>query len=152
MISLWPVRTGVLVDDGVVYFSAGVFPYEGIYICALNADNGIIIWKNDTIGDRAHEQDFNGISPQSYLVASKNVLYVPSGRAMPAAFDKKSGKFLYYCSSPNRHGGGTWSLLDNDNIIAGVDLSGTPIKITYDELTGKQKDDVYAWFSLELTL
>jgi hypothetical protein len=30
MISLWPVRTSVLVEDGTVYFGAGVFPYEGI--------------------------------------------------------------------------------------------------------------------------
>ena len=45
MISLWPVRTSVLVDDEIVYFGAGVFPYEGIYICALNAKNGKVIWK-----------------------------------------------------------------------------------------------------------
>ncbi|MCD6308584.1 MAG: PQQ-binding-like beta-propeller repeat protein, partial [Candidatus Latescibacteria bacterium] len=32
MISLWPVRSSVLVDDDTVYFTAGVFPYEGIYI------------------------------------------------------------------------------------------------------------------------
>jgi outer membrane protein assembly factor BamB len=40
MISRWPVRTGVLVDDGVAYVGAGVFPYEGIYVCALNAADG----------------------------------------------------------------------------------------------------------------
>jgi len=145
MISLWPVRTSVLVDDGVVYFGAGVFPYEGIYIYALNADDGTIIWKNDTIGDNDYELAFGGISPQSFLVASKNVLYVPSGRAMPAAFDKKSGQFLYYCM-PGGKRGGTWALLDNDNnLIAGVDFSGTPAKVTYDEQTGKRMDDVHAW-------
>ena len=32
MISLWPVRTSVLVDNGVVHFAAGVFPYEGLYV------------------------------------------------------------------------------------------------------------------------
>jgi len=57
MISLWPVRTGVLVDDGNVYFAAGVFPYEGLYICALKAEDGSVVWKNDTIGDRGHELD-----------------------------------------------------------------------------------------------
>ena len=90
MISLWPVRTSILVEDGIVYCGAGVFPYEGIYICALNAYDGSAIWKNDTMGDRAHELAWGGISPQSYLTASKNTLYVPSGRAMPAAFDKQS--------------------------------------------------------------
>lgn len=146
MISLWPVRTSVLVDDGIVYFGAGVFPYEGIYICALNADDGTIIWKNDTIGDHDYELAYGGISPQSFLVASKNVLYVPSGRAMPAAFDKKSGQFLYYCL-PGAKRGGTWALLNNDNnLIAGVDFSGTPTKVAYDEKTGKTIDDMHAWF------
>ena len=40
MISFWPIRTNVLVDTGIVYFGAGVFPYEGIYICALDAQDG----------------------------------------------------------------------------------------------------------------
>ncbi len=145
MISLWPVRTSVLVDDGVVYFGAGVFPYEGIYICALNADDGAVIWKDDTIGDRAHELSFGGISPQSYLVASENVLYVPSGRAMPAAFNRKTGQFLYYCS-PGSKVGGTWALVAEGELIAGVDRSGSPAKVAYDEKTGKRKGDVYAWF------
>ena len=148
MISLWPVRTSVLVDDGTVYFGAGVFPYEGIYICALDAENGSVIWKNDTTGDRAHELAFGGISPQSYLVASKNILYVPSGRAMPAAFGRKSGQFLHYLL-PGAKVGGTWALLDEGNLIAGVDLSGSPAKRVYDEQSGKGKgilDDMHAWF------
>ena len=145
MISLWPVRTSVLVDDGVVYFGAGVFPYEGIYICALKSSDGKVIWKNDTLGDRSHELAFGGISPQSYLAASENVLYVPSGRAMPAAFDRESGRFLYYCS-PGGKVGGTWALVTEGELIAGVDLSGTPAKRVYDEKTGKRKGDAYAWF------
>jgi outer membrane protein assembly factor BamB len=145
MISLWPVRTSVLVEDGVVYFGAGVFPYEGIYICALNADDGTVIWKNDTMGDHAHELSYGGISPQSYLVLSENVLYVPSGRAMPAAFDRKSGRFLYYCP-PGGKEGGTWALVERGELIAGVERSGTPAKVAYDEKTGKRKGDVYAWF------
>ncbi len=148
MISLWPVRTSVLVDEGTVYFGAGVFPYEGIYICALRADDGSVIWKNDTMGDRAHELAYGGISPQSYLIASKNILYVPSGRAMPAAFGRKTGQFLYYLL-PGAKVGGTWALLDEGNLIAGVDLSGSPAKRAYDEQSGKGKsslDDMHAWF------
>jgi len=145
MISLWPVRTSVLVDDGIAYFGAGVFPYEGIYICALNADDGSVIWRNDTIGDRAHELDYGGISPHGYLVASKDILYVPSGRAMPAAFDRRTGKFLFFCSAGGKYGG-TWTLLDGDNLIAGVDTSaqdGRYAKIAYDAKTGSRKGDVF---------
>jgi len=145
MISLWPVRTSVLVDEGKVYFGAGVFPFEGIYICAVGADDGAVIWRNDTIGDRAHDLEYGGISPHGYLVASRDVLYVPSGRAMPAAFDRKTGKFLFY-ASPGGKRGGTWALLDNDKLIAGVDASGTPHKYAYDAKTGSRRGDAFGWF------
>jgi len=145
MISLWPVRTGVLIDNGIVYFAAGVFPYEGLYICALKAEDGSVVWKNDTIGDLAHELEYGGISPHGYLVASQDVLYVPSGRSMPAAFDRKTGKFLFY-AFPDGKRGGVWALVDNDKLIAGVDYSGTPQKIAYDTKTGSRKGYAFAWF------
>ena len=145
MISLWPVRTGVLVDEGVVYFAAGIFPYEGLYICAVRADDGSVVWKNDTIGDRAHELEYGGISPHGYMLASEDIVYVPSGRSMPAAFDRRTGKFLFY-ASPGAKRGGTWALLDEDRLISGVDYSGTPHKVAYDAKTGRRRGDAFAWF------
>lgn len=145
MISLWPVRTSILADNGAVYFAAGVFPYEGLYIGALKAEDGSIIWKNDTIGDRAHELEFGGISPHGYLVASQSAIYVPSGRAMPAAFDRKTGELRFH-ASPGGKRGGAWALLDNQRLISGVDFSGTPHKVAYDAETGRREGDVFAWF------
>jgi outer membrane protein assembly factor BamB len=145
MISLWPVRTSVLVDDGIVYFGAGVFPYEGIYICALNAKNGKVVWKNDTIGDKAHELQFGGISPHGYLLLSNEILYVPSGRAMPAAFDRKTGEFLYTLN-PGSKVGGSWGLIYGDKLIAGVERSGTPAKVSYDISFGNRKGDTFVSF------
>jgi len=145
VISLWPVRTSVLVDKAIVYFGAGVFPYEGIYSCALQANDGTVVWKNDTIGDLSHELQYGGITPHGYLIASEETLYVPSGRAMPAAFDRGSGEFLYSCS-PGGKVGGTWALVDDESLIAGVDRSGTPAKVAFDQITGKRKGDAYAWF------
>jgi len=145
MISLWPVRTSVLVDRGTVYCGAGVFPYEGIYICALNADNGSVVWKNDTIGDRAHELAFGGLTPHGYLVASPDILYVPAGRAMPAGFSRRTGEFLFW-ASPGGKQGGAWSLLSDNQLIAGVDRSGVPHKAAYDAKTGANRGDVFAWF------
>ena len=145
MISLWPVRTSVLVEEGVAYFAAGVFPYEGIYITALDARHGKVVWKNDTIGDKAHELQFGGISPFGYLLASKNHIYVPSGRNMPAVFDKKSGAFLYTLS-PGSKAGGSWALINKNRLIAGVDRSGTPAKIVYDIDSGRRKGDAFVSF------
>ena len=55
---------------------------------------------NDTAGDQAWGLQFGGLSPQGYLVASKNSpLYVPAGRSMPASFDKGTGKFKKFLST-----------------------------------------------------
>jgi len=145
MISPWPIRSNVLIKDGMVYFTAGVFPYEGIYVCCLDAGDGAVVWRNDTMGDRAHELDYNGISPQGYLLASDDLLFVPSGRALPAAFDLKTGEFRYYMR-PAGHMGGTWALLNGGRMIAGVDFAGTPHKEVYDTATGKVVEDPYAWY------
>lgn len=145
MISLWPVRTGVLVDKGLVYFAAGVFPYEGLYVCALRADDGAVVWRNDVVGDRAHELEYGGLSPHGYPLISAEVLYIPSGRSMPAAFDRWTGELLH-TTSPGGKRGGTWALVDRNQLISGVDASGAPNKVIYDGKTGKKTGDAFAWF------
>ncbi|HUT22982.1 MAG TPA: PQQ-binding-like beta-propeller repeat protein [Sumerlaeia bacterium] len=113
MISLWPIRTGVLVDGGVAYFGAGVFPGERVYVYALNAEDGSVIWKENTIGDRAAGQtDF---APQGYLLASRDHLFVPSGRINKFCFDRKTGKFLKRVGSP-----GTYAMLDESSMYSGA--------------------------------
>ncbi|MCZ6795536.1 MAG: PQQ-binding-like beta-propeller repeat protein [Planctomycetota bacterium] len=139
MISLWPVRTGVLVSDGVAYFGAGIFPSESVFICAADARSGEILWRNDTVGERGPEQRYDGISPQGYLLASSDTLFVPSGRSMPAAFRRSDGKFLYYLN-PAGKVGGNYSLLVGDDLIAGVNEQRV-----YDLKSGKRKGGGYAW-------
>jgi len=146
MVSLWPVRTSVLVEDGTVYFGAGVFPYDGLYICALDAKNGSVIWKNDNLDDDVFDLQYGGVSPQSYLIASEDHLFVPSGRAMPAVFDKADGSFLYYLS-PSGKQGGTWGMIDQGTLVAGVDRSGTPTKVSFDAETGERLGDLFASYT-----
>jgi len=146
MISTWPVRTSVLVDGGNVFATAGVFPLEGVYVCCLAAADGKVIWSNDEIGGRSHELAFGGISPQGYLLASETTLYVPSGRAMPAAFDRQTGRMLFYAKAPGKRGG-TWAMLDGNRLLAGVDSGGTPFKAAYNATTGKFGGQVFLWGS-----
>ena len=40
LISVWPVRGGPVVKDGVVYFAAGVWPFEGVFIYAMQIETG----------------------------------------------------------------------------------------------------------------
>ena len=124
MISLWPVRTGVTVEGGVAYFGAGVFPAEGLYLYALSADDGRLLWKNDTYG----RGGTGTVSPQGYLVASKEKLFVPSGRAMPAAFSRSDGAFLFHRNFDWRgigNFGGTNNVLTGDILMtAGEQVVG----------------------------
>ena len=50
MISRWPLRSGVLVKDDIVYVTSGMWPSEGIFVYALSATTGEVIWCNDTSG------------------------------------------------------------------------------------------------------
>jgi outer membrane protein assembly factor BamB len=91
MISLWPLRTGVLVEDGIAYLGAGLFPAEGVYLYALNAEDGKRIWCNDSFGDTPQSR----LSPQGHLVATRKTLHVPMGRVSPAGFDRQTGRLLH---------------------------------------------------------
>jgi len=102
MISRWPARGGPVVKDNVVYFGAGIWPSEGIWIYALNAADGKTIWCNSDSGAILMPQPHggamanSGITAQGYLVATDDQLFVPTGRAVPAALDRKTGKLQYF--------------------------------------------------------
>ncbi len=44
MMSAWPVRTGVVIQDEIAYCCAGLFPDAGSYLCAIKARTGKVIW------------------------------------------------------------------------------------------------------------
>jgi outer membrane protein assembly factor BamB len=83
IISRWPVRSGVVVDSTTAYFTAGLFPNQGVYLCALNALDGSPIWK----------KKINATS-QGYMLASPTRLFVPTGRTSPVMFNRATGKAL----------------------------------------------------------
>jgi outer membrane protein assembly factor BamB len=121
MISRWPVRTGLLVDGGIAYFGAGVFPHEKVFIYAVEAATGKIIWKNDAISEK--DAGRNDLSPQGYLLATKDILFVPSGRSLAASFDRKTGELIAK-PEPGWRGdaggqiGGSQAFLADDQIYA----------------------------------
>lgn len=90
MVSRWPVRTNVLIDDGIAYFGAGIFPHENIYLYAVDAKTGKVIWKIDNLSQTSAGR--NELSPQGYILANDEFLFFPSGRSLPAAFNKKTGE------------------------------------------------------------
>jgi len=73
-VSVWPVRTGVLVDNGVAYFGAGVFPHDGTFMFCLDAETGKVIWRD---GIQSETGLRSSMSPAGHLVATKKMLCVP---------------------------------------------------------------------------
>jgi outer membrane protein assembly factor BamB len=101
LISMWPVRGAPVVVDGTLYFAAGVWPFMGIFVHALDAETGQVQWTNSGTGSNYLVQQhgspaFAGVAPQGYLTVSKDVLLISGGLTVPAALDRKTGEFLYF--------------------------------------------------------
>ena len=113
VISRWPARGGVVIADGIVYWAAGIWQSEGIFIRAQKADSGKLLWLNDKSGGIEMPQPHggatakSGVTAQGHLVVVGNRLLVPTGRAVPAVFDRTTGKFLFYRLQQNTHRGAT---------------------------------------------
>ena len=102
LVSFWPVRGGPVVADGVVYFGAGIWPTLGVFMHAVDADSGRLIWTNDNSHaienvrvDHNYLQE-SGLSPQGHLLVRGEMLIVPNGRSMPARLDRQTGKLHYF--------------------------------------------------------
>ncbi len=96
LISVWPIRGGPVLHAGRVYFAAGVWPLEGVFIYCLDAATGREVWLNDRTsyiyGVHPHQAEaFGGVAPQGYLLVDGADLVVPCSSAYPARFDLATG-------------------------------------------------------------
>lgn len=106
LISAWPARGGPVVvrekdDRATVYFAAGIWPFMGVFLHALDADTGTIRWTNDGEGARYMKQPHNsdsfaGVAPQGALCVAGDILLVPGGRSVPAAFNRHTGDYVHF--------------------------------------------------------
>jgi outer membrane protein assembly factor BamB len=89
LISLWPVRGGLVLHDGKLFFAAGVWSFEGVFVYCVDAATGEVLWRNDESGNvygmHPHGAEaIGGVTPQGYLVVNGDELVVPCGQAYPA--------------------------------------------------------------------
>lgn len=128
VVSLWAIRTGVVVVDDIAYACAGVFPAETVFLVAMDAKTGKELWKTGM-------KDFPA---QGYILASYSNIYVTTGRSQPLVFERETGKRLYQVSGGST--GGTYALLTGDQIMFGPGKTGRMA------LFGKEQKDHLATF------
>ena len=105
LISPWPIRTGILVEDGRAFFAASLFPWKKSYLCALDADSG----------EKSFVAEEDDLTLQGALLTSPEKLYAPQGRAAPIVFARDSGSRI---GSVPGTGGVFCILTEDEQLIA----------------------------------
>ena len=124
LISVWPIRGGPVVADGVVYFAAGVWPFEGVFVYAMEIETGRVLWRNDRLGYRFGQQPHNtkaigGLAPQGYLLIDGEDVIVPCSNAYPARLSRRTGELVSFeLPKAGRYPGGWFAALDPDQARA----------------------------------
>jgi len=132
--SRWPVRGAPVVHEAVVYFGAGIWPEEGVYVCAVRLSTGRLLWRSDAMsyvkdGMSDHGRPYDlSLPPQGYLAVIDGKLAVPSGRSLAAWFDLATGKMEPYTCYYSKHNPprGTWHLSGTERyFVQGGNWFGT---------------------------
>ncbi|MGD0091390.1 MAG: PQQ-binding-like beta-propeller repeat protein [Planctomycetota bacterium] len=90
--SLWPIRAGGIVEDGVAYFSAGLFPSYHIFLYAVKAEDGSLVWRRQVDADSGDEH-----VPQGLMLARDDSLFTTS-RTAPARWSKSDGSRMDFAT------------------------------------------------------
>jgi outer membrane protein assembly factor BamB len=122
LVSTWPARGAPVLADGIVYFAASIWPFMGVFIHALDARSGEVVWTNDgdgaTFMKQPHGADaFAGVAPQGPLVVAGDYLLIPGGRSIPALYDRKTGRMLRYLLAENSKRGGGSAVSAGGNVF-----------------------------------
>ena len=98
MSSLWPVRTDVMVDSGVAYFAAGVFPHDGVYAHAARADNGAPVWQKGGV-------PYGGGGVSGYPILTADMYHCPldqKGFNRSPMFRRTDGVYDWTAADPEK--------------------------------------------------
>ena len=88
LISQWPCRTGVLVQDDIAYFGASLLPWEDSYLCAVGAQTGA------DEGAGCYRATLEHLTMQGAMLATGTRLYLPQGRQRPEMFERATGRSI----------------------------------------------------------
>ena len=107
LISMWPCRTGVLVQGNIAYCAGSLLPWKSTYLFGLDVGTGT--WQGSGQYKRTYEQ----MTAQGAMFASAEHLYLSQGRQAPLMFDLRTGDLLKTVG--NSGFGGVYGLLADDS-------------------------------------
>jgi outer membrane protein assembly factor BamB len=115
--SVWPIRCGICVRDGTAYVAAGLFPSHGTYLCAVDVETGEEEWKRPL-----------DCSPQGFMLASPDRLFVPTGRTPFRVYRRSDGQPLATLGRSDSWGkslpGGCCAVVVDEQLVTGPGEDG----------------------------
>ena len=110
-ISLYPCRTGVMVQDGKAYAGFGFVPWEASYLSSIDANSGTQIYKTTlNVGNTL------GHTLEGALLSTSDRIFATQGRISPVSFNLKTG----VRQARLEGGGGAFAIVTNDGkLLAG---------------------------------
>ena len=86
LISFWPIRTGILIEDDIAFFGASLLPWKESYFCALNIKTG----KPDEVG--TYIKKYENLTLEGAMASTGTKIIQPQGRISPMFFNKYDGE------------------------------------------------------------
>lgn len=86
LISVWPVRGGPVLVGETIYFTAGVWPFEGTLLYEVDLKNA----KENAIPPYS-VMNLKDFAPQGHLASTDNKIFIPGGRANIQCRDLTTG-------------------------------------------------------------
>lgn len=106
-ISFYPVRTGVVVRDGLAYFGASLLPWRESYLIAVDAQTG------EEAGAGTFRQRYDRQTMEGVMLATDRELILPQGRVAPMRFSRDTGASMGSLGG----GGGVFVVMTPDQHI-----------------------------------
>jgi outer membrane protein assembly factor BamB len=105
--SVCPIRTSVLIDQGIAYWAGGIFSggQTGLqrYVMACRAEDGEVLWI------KTPPKPLHG-DP----LATQDQLFMPAGKSTPLSFKTSDGTLIGDFNTNTRQGG-SYAILSHDN-------------------------------------
>ncbi len=109
-IPLLPIRSGVIVSDGIAYFAASLLPWNASYLCAVDAETG------STEGENLYVREVKDTTFEGPLAVSPRLVIAPQGRVPPLLFSRRTGKQL---GALDGGGGSFVVVMPNEQVVHG---------------------------------